>query len=139
MSEHCVVTRPAREVIEAIGIQPGLFQSWVVRQFVQTAHKPGTGRARQFTLLEAVRALAVHQLVQFHFEVSLASRLSMLISDDDLDLDRSKVLLWSPPDTAVIVPARDFERHVPGLAGFLVLPLKGVIQPMLALFSEETQ
>ena len=55
-------TYGSAEVARAAGIKRGMFDSWLLRKYLPLPPGPGTGRARQYTLLDAVRVAAMAHL-----------------------------------------------------------------------------
>jgi hypothetical protein len=109
------------DVCRAVGLPRPTFDAWLLRQYLPLPEGPGTGRARTYSLLDAVRIAAAYELTRIGISVGFAGRAIGNISDSSLDPPdghRTALVLASPPS-----PRDGGDRKGPTV---VVCPFKGM-------------
>ncbi len=74
-------TYNSAEVCDAAGVPRVTFNAWLLRNYLLLPPGPGTGRSRQYSMLDAVRIAVVADLNRLGISVGVAARLSRLITE----------------------------------------------------------
>jgi len=74
-------TFTSAEVCLAVGLSRPTFDAWMLRGYMSLPPGPGTGRARRFSLTNAVRLAVTAELNRLGVSVSVAARAAILVSE----------------------------------------------------------
>lgn len=101
------------QVCRASGLSRGTFDAWMLRRYMPVEPGPGTGRVREFSILDAVRIALAAELTRLGVSVSIASRMSGFVQDRHLTPLNKKgwVLLLASSSS---VHSKDAENRGPG-------------------------
>jgi hypothetical protein len=105
MSDGGERTYGSAEVCRVVGVARPTFDAWLLRGYLPLRNGPGTGRQREFSLLDAVRIAAVAQLTYLGVTVRNASAVGLMLSEVPEIIDtpagpgRLALVILRNPDT----------------------------------------
>lgn len=81
------------EVCYAAQVPRATFHSWAARRFINSDPGPGMGREREFTLLEAIRVVAMAKLNRLGVAIGVAAHCCAAINDEYADARTALVIV----------------------------------------------
>jgi hypothetical protein len=123
-------TYNSAEVCAAAGVPRVTFNAWLLRKYLPLPPGPGTGRSRQYSMLDAVRIAVVADLNRLGINVGVAAKLSGLVAEPLLD--KRKFLVLAPSTQ----PLGDEAVRAPPATIVHSVSLSGVEEKVALSFSD---